>query len=94
MADPAPTPAPPIFNFNAYSPAEIQDAIEQVGVKKANMPLLPSLMLAAVAGGSIGLGALYYSCLRISPIEPPSVATRHRGASHHCESYIGWRGSS
>jgi formate/nitrite transporter len=61
MADPAPTPAPPIFNFNAYSPAEIQDAIEQVGVKKANMPLLPSLMLAAVAGGSIGLGALYYT---------------------------------
>jgi formate transporter len=61
MTDPAPAPAPSIFNFNAYSPAEIQDAIEQVGVKKANMPFLPSFMLAAVAGGSIGLGALYYT---------------------------------
>jgi formate transporter len=61
MSGPAPSPGPPIFNFNAYSPAEIQDAIEQVGVKKANMPLLPSFMLAAVAGGSIGLGALYYT---------------------------------
>src|SRR5215831_16057416 len=61
MTDPAPAPAPAIFNFNAYSPAEIQDAIERVGVKKANMPFLPSFMLAAVAGGSIGLGALYYT---------------------------------
>src|SRR5436305_4388309 len=61
MTDPVPAPGLPIFNFNAYSPAEIQDAIEQVAVKKANMPLLPSFMLAAVAGGSIGLGALYYT---------------------------------
>jgi formate transporter len=30
-------------------------------VKKANMPLLPCFMLAAVAGGSIGFGALYYT---------------------------------
>jgi formate/nitrite transporter len=61
MSDPPHSPAPPIFNFNAYSPAEIQDAIETVGVKKANMPLLPCFMLAVVAGGSIGLGALYYT---------------------------------
>jgi formate transporter len=60
MADPAPAPPPPIFNLNAYGPAEIQEAIEKVGVKKANMPFLPSFMLAVVAGGSIGLGALYY----------------------------------
>jgi formate/nitrite transporter len=61
MADPATDSSQPIFNFNAYSPAEIQDAIEKVGVKKANMPFLPCLMLAAVAGGGIGLGALYYT---------------------------------
>jgi formate/nitrite transporter len=54
-------PPPPIFNFNAYSPAEIQEAIETVGVKKATMPILPSFILAVVAGGSIGFGALYYS---------------------------------
>lgn len=59
MIDPG--SASPIFNFNAYGPAEIQDAIENVGVKKANMPFLPSFMLAVVAGGSIGLGALYYT---------------------------------
>src|SRR3974390_2684148 len=61
MSDPAHSPAPPLFNFNAYSPVEIQDAIEKVGVKKAKMPFLPSFMLAVVAGGSIGLGALYYT---------------------------------
>ena len=61
MADPATDLSQPIFNFNAYSPAEIQDAIEKVGVKKANMPFLPCFMLAAVAGGGIGLGALYYT---------------------------------
>jgi formate/nitrite transporter len=61
MTDPARAPPPPIFNFNAYGPAEIQEAIETVGVKKANMPFLPSFMLAVVAGGSIGFGALYYT---------------------------------
>jgi formate transporter len=53
-------PPPPIFNFNAYSPAEIQEAIETVGAKKATMPILPCFILAVVAGGSIGFGALYY----------------------------------
>jgi len=61
MTDPARAPPPPIFNFNAYGPAEIQEAIETVGVKKANMPFLPSFMLAVIAGGSIGFGALYYT---------------------------------
>jgi formate transporter len=61
MADPTHHSPQPIFNFNAYSPAEIQDAIETVGVKKANMPFLTSFMLAAVAGGGIGFGALYYT---------------------------------
>ena len=67
MADPAQVPPPPIFNFNAYSPAEIQDAIEKVGVKKANLPFLPSFMLALVAGGAIGLGALYYTIVASDP---------------------------
>lgn len=63
MADQAPSPQPPIFNLNAYSPAEIKEAIEKVGVKKANLPFLASLMLAVIAGGSVGLGALYYSII-------------------------------
>jgi formate transporter len=64
MADQAPVPPqPPIFNLNAYSPAEIKQAIEKVGVKKTNLPLQASFMLAIVAGGSIGLGALYYTII-------------------------------
>ena len=54
-------PSPPIFNLNAYSPAEIKEAVEKVGVKKANLPFQASFMLAVVAGGGIGFGALYYT---------------------------------
>ena len=61
MADQASSPQPPIFNLNAYSPAEIKEAVEKVGVKKTNLPFLASFMLAVIAGGSIGLGALYYT---------------------------------
>ena len=61
MDDRAPAPQPPVFNSNAYSPAEIKEAVEKVGVKKARLPALASFMLAIVAGGSIGLGALYYT---------------------------------
>jgi formate transporter len=61
MADRSPVPQQPIFNLSAYSPAEIKEAIEKVGVKKANLPVQASFMLAMVAGGSIGLGAVYYS---------------------------------
>src|SRR6266403_525929 len=63
MADQAPVPQPPIFNSNAYSPAEIKEAIEKVGVKKTNLPLQASFMLAIVGGGSVGLGALYYTII-------------------------------
>jgi formate transporter len=61
MDEPVAAPQPPIFDLNAYSPAEIKEAVEKVGVKKARMPALASFMLAIVAGGSIGLGALYYT---------------------------------
>ena len=63
MADRASAPQPPIFNSNAYSPAEIKEAVEKVGVKKAKLPSLASFMLAVIAGGSIGLGALYYTVI-------------------------------
>ena len=66
MADRASAPQP-IFNLNAYSPAEIKEAIEKVGVKKTNFPFLVSFMLAIVAGGSIGLGALYYTIVVSDP---------------------------
>src|SRR4051812_23369237 len=62
MADQA-SSQPPIFSLNAYSPAEIKEAVEKVGVKKTNLPFLASFMLAVIAGGSIGLGALYYTVI-------------------------------
>lgn len=61
MVDQAPAPHLPIFNLAAYSPAEIKEAVEKVGVKKTRLPVLASFMLAIVAGGGIGLGALYYN---------------------------------
>ena len=45
MSDRVPAPQPPIFNLQAYSPAEIKEAVEKVGVKKANLP--PSRLLHA-----------------------------------------------
>jgi formate transporter len=63
MANRAPLAQPPIFNSNAYSPAEIKEAIEKVGVKKTRLPLQASFMLAIVGGGSVGLGALYYTII-------------------------------
>jgi formate transporter len=50
-----------IFGLNAYAPSEIAEKVEQSGVAKARLPLLPMFMLGVVAGGSIGLGALYYT---------------------------------
>jgi formate/nitrite transporter len=67
MADRAPAPQPPIFNLRAYSPAEIKEAVEKVGVKKANLPFLASFMLSIVGGGSIGFGALYYTIVASDP---------------------------
>lgn len=67
MAEPGPAPQLPIFNLQAYSPAEIKEAVEKVGVKKANFPFLVSFMLAIVAGGGIGLGAMYYTIVASDP---------------------------
>jgi formate transporter len=67
MAEPLPSPQTPIFNLQAYSPAEIKEAVEKVGVKKANLPFLASFMLAIVAGGGVGFGALYYTIVASDP---------------------------
>lgn len=45
---------------DAYTPAEMEDKAEKTGIKKATMPLLPSFLLAMVAGGAIGLGGMYF----------------------------------
>lgn len=48
-----------IFGSDAYSPREIARRVETVGVTKARLPLLSMVMLGVMAGGFIGLGALF-----------------------------------
>lgn len=50
-----------IFGFDAYSPAQIAERVQQVCVIKARMPALTMLLLAVLAGAFIGLGALYFT---------------------------------
>lgn len=54
----------PLFGFDAYSPREIAERVEQLGVTKARLPLLPMLMLSVLAGAFIGLGALFFTIVR------------------------------
>jgi formate transporter len=49
-----------LFGSDAFAPKEIAERIENVGVAKARLPLLSMFMLGILAGGFIGLGALYY----------------------------------
>ncbi len=53
-----------IFGFDAYSPKEIAERVETVGVAKAFLPLLSMLMLGVLAGAFIGLGALYFVLIK------------------------------
>jgi formate transporter len=50
-----------LFGFDAFSPAEIADRVENTGVVKARLPFLSLVMLGVLAGVFIGLGALFYT---------------------------------
>ncbi|MBI5938216.1 MAG: formate/nitrite transporter family protein [Betaproteobacteria bacterium] len=51
---------PQMFGFDAFSPKEIAEKVETVGVAKVRLPLLSMAMLGVLAGAFIGLGALYF----------------------------------
>lgn len=53
-----------VFGFNAYSPKEIAERVETVGVAKAQLSLLSMAMLGLLAGAFIGLGALYFVLIK------------------------------
>ena len=55
-----PTGAMPLFGSDAYSPRDIALRVRDVGVAKARLPLLSTVLLAMLAGAFIGLGSLYY----------------------------------
>jgi len=46
---------------DAYAPAQIAALVETVGVRKASMPLLQTVMLGLLAGAFIGLGGAFYT---------------------------------
>lgn len=49
-----------LFGFDAFSPAEVAARIEAIGVAKARLPALSTLMLGVLAGVFIGFGALAF----------------------------------
>lgn len=50
-----------IFGFDAFSPKEIAQKVEGVGVAKAQLPFLQTALLGVLAGAFIGLGTLYFT---------------------------------
>jgi formate transporter len=56
-----------LFGFDAFSPREIAERVETVGVAKARLPLASMFMLGVLAGAFIGLGALYFVVVRSDP---------------------------
>jgi formate/nitrite transporter len=56
-----------IFGFDAYAPKEIAERVESIGVTKARLPLLSQATLGVLAGGFIGLGALYFTFITSDP---------------------------
>lgn len=50
-----------LYGFDAFSPPEIGERVEAIGVTKARLPLLKLVMLGILAGAFIALGALFYT---------------------------------
>jgi formate/nitrite transporter len=50
-------------NFDAYSPQQIAERVDSLGVAKARLPLLSMVMLGVLAGAFIGLGAMFYALM-------------------------------
>jgi formate transporter len=49
------------FGFDCYSPKEIAERVESIGATKANLPLVSMAALGVLAGGFIGLGAMFFT---------------------------------
>jgi formate transporter len=56
-----------VYGSDAFSPRQIAEKIEDGGVAKARLPLVPMAMLGVLAGGFIGLGALYSTVVLSDP---------------------------
>lgn len=58
---------PELFGFDAYSPAQIAERVETVGVAKAHLPLVPLVLLGILAGAFIGFGAIFSTLVSSDP---------------------------
>lgn len=54
-------PPAPAAGIDPYAPAQIAALVELNGVKKANFPFTPMLMLGILAGAYIALGGMFYT---------------------------------
>ena len=55
---------PEVFGFDCYSPREIAERVENVGVTKARLPLISMVALGILAGGFIGLSAMFFTLVQ------------------------------
>ncbi|ELR66900.1 Formate efflux transporter [Photobacterium marinum] len=53
-----------LYGFDAFSPKQIAEKVDTLGVTKARLPLLSMVMLGVLAGAFIGLGALYFTLVK------------------------------
>jgi formate/nitrite transporter FocA (FNT family) len=63
-----------VFEIDAYSPRQVAEQVQAVGVVKARLPPLAMLMLGISAGGFIALGALYSVIVFADPTLPFAVS--------------------
>ncbi len=48
-------------SFDAFKPAKVAELVESIGVKKAVMPTVPTVMLGLMAGAFIAFGAMFFT---------------------------------
>lgn len=51
----------PEQTLDAYTPAKMAELVETIGVKKAALPTVPTLMLGLLAGAFIAFGAMFFT---------------------------------
>ncbi|WJG07695.1 formate/nitrite transporter family protein [Aliiglaciecola sp. LCG003] len=56
-----------MYGFDAFSATQIVVKVDQIGVKKAKMKILPLIMLGILAGVFIGLGAMLFVLVKSDP---------------------------
>lgn len=67
-----------VFGFDCYSPKQIAEKVEDVGVTKAKLPWVSMVALGVLAGGFIGLGAMF-ATLVFSDTNLPFAVSRLLG---------------